>query len=129
MVYVTGVVMVWAILSRHTLVPSVSKEHSLTTRAYISIHADHLFTTTVYPSYYRIMHHITKLKVTLNWTLDFSSVGFLWDVTEWDLNEKQMYKGVTNDVSGVCILLKIIIRNMFVNVKFPPKSAFSSLGG
>lgn len=74
------------------------------------------------------MHHITKLKVTLNWTLDFSSVGFLWDVTEWDLNEKQMYKGVTNDVSGVCILLKIIIRNMFVNVKFPPKSAFSYLG-
>lgn len=60
----------------------------------------------MYPSYYRIIHHITKLKVTLNWTLDFSSVGFLWDVTEWDLNEKQMYKGVTNDVSGVCIFVK-----------------------
>lgn len=34
---------------------------------------------------------------------------------------KQMYKGVTKDVSGVCTLLKIIIRNMLVNVKFSPK--------
>ncbi len=57
----------WGIYSWHTLGPLIPIEHRLNATAYLSIVAEHVhpFMTTVYPSsdgYFRIMHHVTKLK-------------------------------------------------------------------
>ncbi len=71
-----GGVMVWGILSWHTLGPLVPIEHRLNATAFLSIVADHVhpFMTTMYPSsdgYYssRIMHR-HKAQIISDWFLE-----------------------------------------------------------
>ncbi len=82
-------IMVWGIISWHTLGPLVPIKHCLNATAYLSIVADHVhpFMATVYPSSdatsSRIMHHVTKLKSSqtgfLNMTIQLSTFGMWWN--------------------------------------------------
>ncbi len=73
-VQAAGGVMLWGILSWHTLGPLVPIEHRLYTTVYLSIVADHVhpFMITVYPSSdatsSRIMHHVSNHLRLVSWT-------------------------------------------------------------
>ncbi len=91
-------VMMWGIFSWHTLGPLVPIEHYLNTTFYLSIVADHVhpFMTSVYPSsdgYSRIIHHVTKLKLSQTGFLNiimgslYSMLTLLMDVQPTNLQQ------------------------------------------
>ncbi len=93
-----GGVMVCGIFSWHTLGPLVPIEQYLNTTAYLSIVADHVhpFMTSVYPSsdgYSRIIHHVTKLKLSQTGFLNiimgslYSMLTLLMDVQPTNLQQ------------------------------------------
>uniref|UniRef100_A0A9J8APT3 Transposase Tc1-like domain-containing protein n=1 Tax=Cyprinus carpio carpio TaxID=630221 RepID=A0A9J8APT3_CYPCA len=107
-----GGVMVWGIISWHTLGPLLPIEHILNATAYLSIVADHVhpFMTTVYPSsdsyfqQYNAPCH--KAQIILDWFLehdneftllkwppqspDLKQIEQLWDVVEWEIHIKDV---------------------------------------
>ena len=102
-----GGVMVWGILSRHTLGPLVPLEHRLNATAYLSIVIAHVhpFMTTVYPSsdgyFQQDNAPCHKAHIISNWFLehdndftvrqwppqppDLNPLEHLWDVVEREI--------------------------------------------
>ncbi len=102
-----GGVMVWGIISWHTLGPFVPIEHRLNATAYLSMFADHvhLFMSTVYPSsdgYFQQDNALCqKAQIISDWFLehdkefillkwppqlpDLDPIEHLWDVVEREI--------------------------------------------
>ncbi len=103
-----GGVIVWGILSCHTLGPLVPIKHRLNTTAYLSIVADHVhpFITTVYPSsdgfFQQDNAPCHKVQIISDWFLehnneftllkwppqssDLNPIEHLWDVVEREIH-------------------------------------------